>query len=321
MADLIRTAASSLGSAAASTPKRGLVWIAPAVVLFALAWDSVYTVQQTEMAGKRRFGEVAVTQPIGPGLHMKLPFIDHIDRLQVSLTKIAITRLTVPTLDNQPVVLDLSMSLRYPARSVLKLLYEVGRAGNTDIESTIDSIAADRAQKVFARRNTISISEQRDAIGHELQSVLHADLGGLLGVEVVDTQISKIEYNPSFVQSVNAAVQAKNQAVAAENLVRQKEQEAKQRVAEAKGTAEAVVLAAEAARRQQILQAEGEAEATRLKAVAQAEAITKRGEALKSNPQIIDLVRAERWDGKLPGTMIGDTKGLGLIFDPRPGHN
>jgi regulator of protease activity HflC (stomatin/prohibitin superfamily) len=283
-----------------------------------VAWDSFYIVQPTELAGIRRFGEIAVTAPVGPGIHLKLPIVDRVDVLQVSLTKIALRQLTVPTLDNQPVVLDLSMSLRYPPRAVLKLLYDIGRAGNADIEHTIDSIAADRAQKVFARRNTITISEQRDAIGQELHAVLHHDLDALLGIEVVDTQISRIEYNPSFVQSVNAAVQAKNQAVAAENLVRQKEQEARQKVAEARGQAEALVLAAEATTRQQILQAEGQAEAIRLTAVAQAEAITRRGDALRANALLIELVRAERWDGKLPQTAVGDVKGLGVLLAP---HN
>jgi regulator of protease activity HflC (stomatin/prohibitin superfamily) len=315
MSDFIRSAA--LAGPGAARRRAGLVWLGVLALPAVTLWDSVYTVQPTELAGKRRLGEIAVSEPIGPGVHLKLPFIERIDRMQVSLTKVAVSRLSVPTLDNQPVTLDLSMSLRYPPRAVLKLLYEVGRAGNADIESTIDSIAADRAQKVFARRNTITISEQRDAIGRELQAVLQTDLRTLLGVEVVDTQISRIEYSPSFVQSVNAAVQAKNQAVAAENLVRQKEQEARQKVAEARGQAEATVLAAEAAKRQQILQAEGQAEATRVTALAQAEAIAKRGEALRANPQIVDLVRAERWDGRLPTTAIGDKGGLGLLLAPR----
>jgi len=37
------------------------------------------------MAGVRRLGQVITAKPLGPGLHYKLPFIDKVDRLQVSL--------------------------------------------------------------------------------------------------------------------------------------------------------------------------------------------------------------------------------------------
>ena len=37
---------------------------------------------------------------------------------------------------------------------------------------------------------------------------------------------------------------------------------------------------------------------------AEAEAIKARGDALNENPNLIGLVQAERWDGKLPTTML-----------------
>lgn len=47
-----------------------------------------------------------------------------------------------------------------------------------------------------------------------------------------------------------------------------------------------------------------EAETIRLKSAAEAEAIRLRGEALRDNPCLVALTTAERWDGKLPDTMI-----------------
>jgi hypothetical protein len=37
---------------------------------------------------------------------------------------------------------------------------------------------------------------------------------------------------------------------------------------------------------------------------AEAAAIEARGRAIANNPLLIDLTRAERWDGKLPVTML-----------------
>ncbi len=37
---------------------------------------------------------------------------------------------------------------------------------------------------------------------------------------------------------------------------------------------------------------------------AEAKAIQVRGQALAQNPGLVELVSAERWDGKLPSTMV-----------------
>ena len=49
-----------------------------------------------------------------------------------------------------------------------------------------------------------------------------------------------------------------------------------------------------------LLQAQAEAKAIGLQGEAQATAIHAQADALKSNPTLIDLRKAERWDGKLP---------------------
>ena len=56
------------------------------VGVLAALMGSFYTVQPTEMAGVRRLGTVVSTSPVGPGLHMKIPFIDTVDTIQTSLT-------------------------------------------------------------------------------------------------------------------------------------------------------------------------------------------------------------------------------------------
>ena len=134
-----------------------------AVLLVALfAVDSYFVVEPTEMAGVRRLGQVITTKPLGPGLHYKLPFIDKVDRLQVSLDTFKLDRLTVNTIDNQPIAVTVGLTYRIPPQAVLPLLYEVGRAGNFDITENFERIVADRTAKIFAQQNTTRISENRD---------------------------------------------------------------------------------------------------------------------------------------------------------------
>ena len=63
-----------------------LIVILGTVGLVALcALDAYFVVEPTEMAGVRRLGQVITAKPLGPGPHFKLPLIDQVDRLQVSL--------------------------------------------------------------------------------------------------------------------------------------------------------------------------------------------------------------------------------------------
>lgn len=276
------------------------------VILAGLAlWFSIFIVEPTEMAGVRRFGEVTTREPYGPGIHFKLPLIDQVDRLQVSLDILRVQDLTMYTVDNQWVKISVGMTYRIPPTAVFRLLYQVGRSGNFSIRENVEPIIADRAMRVFARRNTIKISEEREAIANEIRQAVGSRLAELFGLDVVDLQIAKIEYSPTFVASVEAAVKAKNDAVAAENTVNRIRFEADQVRVRAQGEADAIAIQAEGQKRASVIRAEGEAEAVKIIGAAQATSLQARGLAVATYPGIVQLVGADRWNGALPQTLLG----------------
>src|SRR5208282_2216939 len=60
-------------------------WLIAAIALLYLLTDSYFIVQPTEMAGVRRLGHVITKEPLPPGIHFKVPFVDQADKLQVSI--------------------------------------------------------------------------------------------------------------------------------------------------------------------------------------------------------------------------------------------
>jgi regulator of protease activity HflC (stomatin/prohibitin superfamily) len=287
--------------------------VAGLVLIILFAFDSYFVVEPTEMAGVRRLGQVTTAKPLEPGLHFKLPLIDQVDRLQVSLDTFKLEKLVVNTVDNQPIVVTVGLTYRIPPQAVLPLLYEVGRAGNFDITENFQRIVADRTAKIFAQENTTRISENRDQIINSLKSVLSNDLGSLYHIQVVDFQISGIVYSDSFRASVEAAVKAKNEAVAAENTVNRIKFEAQQTVERANGEAAAKLKLAEAERQSAILSAQGRAEAIRLEGESRAQVLRMNAEILKTSPLVIDLARADRWNGVLPATLLEGTNTTPLL--------
>ena len=224
--------------------------------------------------------------------------------------------MVVNTIDNQPIAVTVGLTYRIPPQAVLPLLYEVGRAGNFDITENFQRIVADRTAKIFAQQNTTRISENRDQILNSLKSVLSSDLGNLYHIEVVDFQISGIIYSDSFRASVEAAVKAKNEAVAAENTVNRIKYEAQQTVERANGDAAAKLKLAEAERQSAILNAQGKAEAIRLEGESRAAVLRINAEILKTSPLVIDLARADRWNGVLPSTLFEGTNATPLLSLP-----
>jgi regulator of protease activity HflC (stomatin/prohibitin superfamily) len=294
------------------------VWLKKPIILVIilaglLVWLSLFVVEPTEMAGVRRFGEVTTREPYGPGMHLKLPLVDRVDRLQVSLDILRVQDLTMYTVDNQWVKISVGMTYRIPTAAVFRLLYQVGRSGSFGIRENVEPIIADRSMRVFARRNTIKISEEREVIANEIRQLVSTRLAELFGLEVVDLQIAKIEYSPTFVASVEAAVKAKNDAVAAENTVNRIRFEAEQVRVRAQGEADAVAIQAEGQKRSAVIRAQGEAEAVRVVGEAQAVSLQARGAAVAAHPAIVQLVVADRWNGVLPLTMLGEHGALPLF--------
>ncbi len=299
-------------------PARLALTAGAGLLLLAALGDSFYIVQPTEMAGVRRLGVVTSAKPIGPGLHAKVPFIDSVDRMQVSLTTFEATDLSVYTIDNQAVRIGVSLNYRVPESAVFRLLYGVGRSGNVDIDATLRPVVADRTLRVFARRNTITISAEREAIAAEIRRSIQDAVRDAFGIEVVDLQLSRIEYSPAFTASVEAAVQAKNEALQAENTVNRVRYEGEQAKVQAEaqalavatradGEARAAVTRARAERESTVLRAEGEAQATRLLGEAQAAALQLVGTAVTANPAVTAYESTRRWNGTLPTTVLGTT--------------
>jgi regulator of protease activity HflC (stomatin/prohibitin superfamily) len=254
--------------------------IAVLIVLF----SSWFVVPPANVAFTRWLGgRVMQREPLGPGLHLKVPFMESVDEMQVSQSVYALSPMEVYTNDNQSVSISVSLIYVVPPADVYHLLYEVGRTGNVDIDTTVLPVVRNDAQAVFARYNTLTISDRRAQIADAMQAAIANDLQRLFGVQVVNVQLTGIQYSGAFTQSVEAAMTAKAAAVRAENQVLQKQYEGQQ----------AVVLA-EAQAKAKIAAAEGDAKAIALVS-----------DALRQNPAYIRWYEASRWDGALPKYVSG----------------
>ncbi len=286
------------------------------------AYNSFFTVNPTERAGVRMFGTVVSEKPVGPGLHLKAPFVSSVDYAQVSLTNLHVPAFSVNTIDNQKIDLDINVTYSVPDSAVFHLLYEVGRSGSADITDNIIPVVQDRVGRVFAARNTNSLSENREAIQAEATRAAANALRELFRIELQSLQIARIGYSQAFIASNEKSVTAKNDAIAEENRVKVSEFQAKQRTTMAEGEAN-----------QARARAAGEADAIRARAQADRDAavLQGQGQAARLRSEIegvggfnnyLAVLAAQarlRWDGKSPSMLIADPAHAPTLLTPAIG--
>lgn len=252
-----------------------------ALILFSSSW---FVVPPANVAFTRWLGGTVMQQrPLGPGLHLKMPFMETVDEMQVSQSIYTLPPMQVYTNDNQSVNITVSVIYVVPPADAYHLLYDVGRTGNLDIDFTVLPVVRNDAQTVFARYNTLTISDKRAQIADAMQAAISGDLQRLFGIQVINVQLTGIQYSDAFTQSVEAAMSAKAAAVRAENQVLQKQYEGQQQVVLAEAQAKAKVAAA----------------------VGEAKAIQLVSEALRQNPTYVRWYEATKWNGVLPRYVAG----------------
>jgi regulator of protease activity HflC (stomatin/prohibitin superfamily) len=259
---------------------------------------------------------------------MKLPFIDKVDRAQLSLRTLTIPTFSVNTIDNQKIDLDINFNYRLPVDKVNYLLYQVGQVddANDDIDEIIIPVAMDRAARVFAQQNTTKISMDREAIQAEVTDEVFKAVRELFGLEPQSLQIAKIGYSDTFVQSNERAVANKNAAIAEENKKDVETAKANQikieaagqadsQINAAKGEAQSIRLRAEAEKKSLDLEAEGEANRLRAEIAPFGDADTY----LKYMEEQVKL----KWNGKRPQVEVhgngANAGGGATVVVPVPG--
>jgi len=181
--------------------KSNAITIVAGVVVILLLYSSFFKIDQTELGNVRRLGVALYAQPLKPGLHFKIPLFDTADRVQVTLTTLHIPPFEVMTVDNQKVTLDMNFNFTIPPEKVNHVLYEIGRAGNVDIQEQIIPVAKDRASRIFAIQNMVNINAGREKIQEEIEASVSKSVIELFGIQPHSLQIAAIKPSDAFMAS------------------------------------------------------------------------------------------------------------------------
>lgn len=255
------------------------------LTIFLGSW---YTIDAGERGVLLRNGAfVGVAQP---GLGFKMPLIDDVQEISIQSRKIAYEKVASYSKDQQPADMTVSLNYRVSPDSVGDVYTSYGSLDGLEGRVIVPRLFSN-LKNVFGQFNAERAIRERAALNAEVQSSVLASMPKFVIVEGV--QIENIDFSDAFEKAVEERAQAEVEVA-----------KFRQNAEREKVTAEITVTKAKAAADAIRAEAEAQSDAIKLKGDAEASAIEAKGKALKDNPALVNLVQAERWDGKLPTTMV-----------------
>jgi regulator of protease activity HflC (stomatin/prohibitin superfamily) len=265
------------------------------IVLFVLVvlyifFAGYYTIDEGERGVLLRNG--AIVGISEPGFGLKIPFVDSIAKVSTQTHTIMYDKLQAYSRDQQPATISASVTYRIPPteKEVKELYSSFGNTSN--IESRlIDRHVPEQIENVFGQYTAISAVQDRVKFGQDAFAAVKKAITGPLIIESV--QIENIDFSDAYEKSVEDRMKAEVE------VQTQKQNLEKERV-----SADILVTQAKSRAESQLAMAAAEAQSIRLKGEAEADAIKARATALAQNQNLVELIKAERWNGQLPTTVI-----------------
>lgn len=270
--------------------------IAVVLVIATLFFGSWYTIDASERGVVTTTGAYASTAE--PGLHFKIPLVQDVKRVSIRQQSIqwpchGESCLQAYSKDQQPAELAVSVTWHALPDAMEQIYTQYGG----DLTAVVDRLIARRVPQqvktVFGQFTAQSAIERRLELNQAISDAVRTNIDEGAPIAIDSVQIENIDYSEAYEQSVE-------QSKLAEVEVRRRQQQLEQE----KIAAQITVTQAQAEADSRLARAKADAEAIRIRGEAEAQAIRARGDALRDNPGLVQFTQAERWDGKLPVTML-----------------
>ena len=251
-----------------------LIGVVVLVIIGIIASASVQIVDAGHRGILLHFNAVDLTiPPLDEGLHFVTPFADSVVQMEVRTLKF-VKSTSSASKDLQTVSTEITVNY-HPDPNAIHILYK--EVGLTYENRIITPIVEEVVKQVTANYNAEELITKRPQVKADIELEINTRLSTFnIVTEIVS--ITDFQFSELFARAIESKVEAEQKAFKAENDLKRIEVEALQQEAEAVGIANANVA-----------EANGEAEA-----------ISIINQALANNPQYLEWLKTQQWDGRLP---------------------
>ena len=237
-------------------------------VLFLIVFQPMTIVGVGERGVKVTLGQ---TSPVAleEGVHFVMPFISTVKKMNVKTVKSNIATMA-QSKDIQQARIVYVVNYNLQPENAPKMWRTVGRDYvSVVVMPTVEGIVKD----TIGKWNAQDIVANREKVASEVLFKLNEKLGPKY-INVSDFQITEIQYSQAFEQAIESKVTAEQEALKAKNKTVQVQEEARQKI---------------------------------IASDAEAKSMAIRAQALTQNKNLVEYEAVQKWDGKLPQYMMGNS--------------
>jgi membrane protease subunit HflC len=244
------------------------------VLLLIVAYSATFFVHQSQNAVVVRFGKLVDTVENDPGLHWRIPFVDHVTYVDRRVINIDAPSFELLTSDQKFLVV--SAYVRYQITDASKF-YRVAREELTAERRLVVALNETLRDQIGSAPLKDILSEKRASLMANVTKLL-APAGDVFGIKVVDVRFKRVD----FPQQNSEAVYNRMRTQRAQEATRiRAEGQARAQEIRAQADRDRTVLLANTQRDAQILRGAGDAEATKIY-----------NDAFSRDPAFFDLYRS-----------------------------
>ena len=231
------------------------------VAILLVISNSIFTVDEREMALKFRFGEV-IRADYEPGIHFKLPFVNNVGKYSKQILTINNPQELFLTLEKKNLFVD--FFIKWKINDVQQ--YYVSTGGDELVASQrLLETVKDGIRSEFAKRTVIEVvSEERRKVMSEMLNAAAFNAISL-GIELVDVRVKRVELSDEVSESVYNRMRQERARFASELRAEGAETAA---IIKAEADREVTVIIANAYRDSEKIKGDGDASSTSLYAEA-----------------------------------------------------
>jgi regulator of protease activity HflC (stomatin/prohibitin superfamily) len=288
----VRFASIFQGMAGRAEMKQGksVIFIAVAFSLvIACAYGTFFQIDEGERGIILLNG--SITDVAEPGLGVKLPIISSVVELSVRDHTYRFDKMEAYSYDQQPAVLQVSVTYRPAIEEVSKIYAEYGSLDQMQ-SRILERRTLEAVKNVFGKYTAARSIQEREKLAMDVKAAMREAMIDV-PVQIVGTQIEELEFSKAYEQSIEQRMLAQVQIETTQQKQKTAEIEAQTLVIKARAEADAQRAAFEA-----------QADGIRLRGQAEAQAIEARAKALAQNLNLVQLMAVEKWDGQLPTTQV-----------------
>ena len=248
--------------------KNYIIWSVSVIIAIVFVLFGTYTIKSTERGVLSTFGKMSESV-VEPGFHVKWPFIQSIQKVNVQQKKEDGNEKSY-TRDVQTADVAYTINYDLVKENVSSLMKNVG---NDYHNRVIVPFVRSAMKESFGDFAATQIVENRDQVRKQIEDMLSRTLDKKYFTNI-QFQLTNIDFDDDFEKAIKEKQVAEQQALKAKNVTIQVEEQAKQ---------------------------------TKIKAEAEAEAMRIKAKSLESNPKLVEYEAVQKWDGKMPTYMLGNS--------------